>query len=131
MILLDPHAFLWLCLEPKRLSRLATAAIRQATNTGGLVIASISLWEIAMLVSLGRLLPHGTPENWLSELIETSGVTVKEITPAIAVLSTQFPRDFPGDPADRMIAATARADGISLVTRNQGIRASKLVKTVW
>ena len=84
-----------------------------------------------MLVSLGRLSPHGTPENWLSELIETSGVIVKEITPAVAVLSTQFPSDFPGDPADRMIAATARAEGLRLVTRDKGIKASKFVKTVW
>ena len=131
MILLDTHTFLWLCLEPKRLSRLATLAIREAATAGGIVIASISLWEIAMLVSLGRISPHGMTENWLSELIETSGVIVKEITPAVAVLSTQLPRDFPADPADRMIAATARAEGLRLVTRDTGIRASKLVNTVW
>jgi PIN domain nuclease of toxin-antitoxin system len=131
VILLDTHVFLWLCLEPKRLSRLATAAIRQAANTGGLGIASISLWEIAMLVSLGRVSPRGTSETWLSELIETSGVIVKALTPAIAVLSTQFPRDFPSDPADRLIAATARAEGLLLVTRDGRIRAGTLLKTLW
>ena len=131
MILLDTHVFLWLCLEPKRLSRLATAAIKQATNAGGLGIASISLWEIAMLVSLGRVSPRGTPQIWPSELVETSGVVIKELTPAIAVLSTQFPRDFPGDPADRLISATARGEGLTLVTRDKGIRESTLLKTVW
>jgi PIN domain nuclease of toxin-antitoxin system len=131
VILLDTHVFLWLCLEPKRLSRLATAAIKQAVNTGGLGIASISLWEIAMVISLGRLSVRGTPETWLSELIETSGVIVKDLTSTIAVLSTQFPRDFPSDPADRLIGATARAEGLTLVTRDGRIRASTLLKTVW
>jgi PIN domain nuclease of toxin-antitoxin system len=84
-----------------------------------------------MLISLGRLSPRGTPETWLSELIETSGIIVKDLTPAIAVLSTQFPRDFPSDPADRLIAATARAEGVTLVTRDSRIRASTLLKTVW
>ncbi len=131
MILLDTHVFLWLCLEPKRLSRLATAAIKQAANPGGLGIASISLWEIAMLVGLGRVSPHGTPQTWLSALVETSGVVIKELTPAIAVLSTQFPRDFPGDPADCLITATARDEGLTLVTRDKRIRESTLLKTVW
>lgn len=88
-------------------------------------------WEIAMLINLGRLSPRGTSEAWLSELIETSGVIVKEITPSIAVLSTQFPSDFPGDPADRLIGATARAEGLILVTRDSGLRGSTLIKAVW
>lgn len=131
MILLDTHILLWLCLDPKRLSRAASTTIRQAVRSGGIAIASISLWEIAMLVTLGRLSPRGTPESWLSELIRKSGVVVKDLTPAIAVLSTQFPENFPHDPADRLIAATARAEGITLVTRDGRMRASELVKTVW
>jgi PIN domain nuclease of toxin-antitoxin system len=84
-----------------------------------------------MLVTLGRLTPNGTPESWLSELIEKSGVVVRDLTPAIAVLSTQFPESFPHDPADRLIAATARAEGIALLTRDEKIQASPLVKTLW
>ncbi len=131
MILLDTHALLWLCLEPKRLSRPAAAAIRMAISTGGIGIASISLWEIAMMIALGRLLPRGTPDAWIFEIVETSGVVVKELTPAVAVLSTQFPNGFPGDPADRLIAATARAEGLALITRDAKIRKSSLVKTIW
>lgn len=84
-----------------------------------------------MLIALGHLSPRGAPEAWIAELIDTSGIVVKEITPIIAVLSTQFPRDFSADPADRMIAATARAEGLSLVTRDANIRRSPIVKTIW
>lgn len=131
MILLDTHVLLWLCLEPRRLSRRAAAAIRRSLASGGLGVASISLWEIAMLVAFGRLSPRGTPDAWLATLIETSGVVVKELTPTVAVLSTQFPGDFPRDPADRLIGATARAEGLPLVTRDERMRASSLLKTIW
>jgi PIN domain nuclease of toxin-antitoxin system len=84
-----------------------------------------------MLIALGRLSVHGTPEAWMAQLIERSGVVIKELTPAVAVLSTQFPSDFPSDPADRLISATARVEGLTLVTRDDRIRASMLVKTIW
>jgi PIN domain nuclease of toxin-antitoxin system len=131
VILLDTHAFLWLCLEPKRLSQPAARVIKRALSVGGVAIASISVWEIAMLIALGRLSPRGMPDAWVAELIDRSDVVVKEITPAIAVLSTQFPSEFPGDPADRLIGATARAEGLILVTRDSRIRASTLLKTMW
>jgi PIN domain nuclease of toxin-antitoxin system len=131
VILLDTHVFLWLCLDPKRLSAAATTAIRKAMSAGGIAIASITLWEIAMLLHLGRVVPHTPPEAWLTELIDRSGVVVKEIGPSVAVLATQFPDDYPADPADRLIGATARAEGLILVTRDARVRASRLLRTVW
>ena len=77
------------------------------------------------------MIPQGTPEAWLGALIDRSGVIVKEITPAVATLATHFPADFPGDPADRLIAATARAEGVALVSRDTRLRASELVETIW
>ena len=109
MIVLDTHALLWLCLEPRRLSTAATGAIRKALGAGGIAIASISLWEVAMMIALGRVTPRGTPEAWLAELVGRSGVTVKEITPAVATLATHFPDDFPADPADRDAVLTLLA----------------------
>lgn len=131
MIVLDTHTWLWLCLEPQRLSAAATLAIRRAVNGGGIAIASISLWEVAMMVARGRVRPQGTPETWLTALVDRSGVTVKEITPEVAALATHFPDGFPADPADRLIAATARAEGVALVTRDAGMRGSPMVETIW
>jgi len=65
----------------------------------------------------------------MNRLIE--GVTIKPITPEIAALATQFPNDYPHDPADRLIGATARAEGLALVTRDENIRRSPLLKTIW
>ncbi|PYM33119.1 MAG: PIN domain nuclease [Candidatus Rokuibacteriota bacterium] len=128
VILLDTHAWLWLGLEPRRLS---AAAITHAIGTGGLAIASISLWETALLITAGRLLPLGTEEAWLRALVDRSGVVVKQTTPAIALLSAHWPADFPRDPADRVIAASARAEGLPLVTSDARLRRSRLVETVW
>jgi PIN domain nuclease of toxin-antitoxin system len=131
VLLLDTHVWLWLSIEPRRLSAAATAAIREALGVGGLAVASISLWEVAMMVAIGRILPHGTPERWLGDLVDRARVAVREITPAIATAATQFPGDFPADPADRLIAATARVEGLRLVTRDSRLRSSPLIRTIW
>jgi PIN domain nuclease of toxin-antitoxin system len=131
VILLDTHAWLWLCLEPQRLSAAAAAAIRRAVGQGGLSIASITIWEVAMMVSRGRVVPQGTAEAWLESLIDQSAVSVNEITPAVATVATQLPDDLPADPADRIIAATARVTGFSLVTRDLALRRSRAVDTIW
>ena len=131
MIVLDTHAWLWLCLEPRQLSAAAAGAIRGAMKDGGLAIASMTLLEVAVMVARRRVVPQGMPENWLRTLIDRSGVIVKEITPAVATLAAHLPDDFPGDPADRLIAATARAEGVSLVTRDAQIKASRVVETIW
>ncbi len=129
MIVLDTHVLLWAIADSKKLSRAADAAIRRSRQVDGLAISAITLWELAYLVTRGRILGYGTIEGSVNRLIE--GVTIKPITPEIASLAAQFPNDYPHDPADRIIGATARAEGLALITRDEGIRKSPLLKTIW
>jgi PIN domain nuclease of toxin-antitoxin system len=131
VILLDTHVLVWLAGDAARLSAPAARAIRKALVSGGLAIASITLWELAMLFSRGRLRGQGTIEASVRSVVEATRVSVREITPEVAALAAQFPSQFPGDPADRLIAATARAESLSLVTSDERIQASPLVKTIW
>lgn len=131
MILLDTHAWLWLATSPRRLSAAAAAAIQAASTTGGVAIASVTLVELAVLMSRGRLNLQGSPEALLPQFIERTGVTVKDITPAIAAFFTHVPDVAGFDPVDRLLVATARVEGIPLVTRDRKLRAQHVVPTVW
>lgn len=129
MILLDTHVVAWAADNPKRLSRDAASAIRRARRGGGLAVSAITVWELALLVSRGRVQVYGSVETSVRTLLEDT--TVIPITPEIAALATQFPDDYPRDPVDRLIGATARAEGMTLVTGDERIRRSPLLKTVW
>jgi PIN domain nuclease of toxin-antitoxin system len=129
VILLDTHVLVWAVAESKRLSKAASAAIVRAMTEGGLAIADITLWELATLLSRGRIQAYGTVEA--SVRLFTDGIIVKPITPEIAAISAQFPAGFAQDPADRLIAATAKSEGLALITKNEKLRISPLLQTIW
>jgi PIN domain nuclease of toxin-antitoxin system len=129
VILLDTHVLVWAREDAKELSRSAASAIRRANRGEGLAVSAITLWELALLLSRGRIQGHGTIEESIRILVE--GVAVRPITREIATLATMFPQDYPGDPVDRLIGATARAEGWTLITRDENIRRSPLLRTVW
>jgi len=129
VILLDTHVLLWAVADFERLSRRAASEIRRARRGGGIAVSAISLWELASLFARGRIQAYGTIETSVRLLIED--VTVRPITAEIAALAAQFPPDFPRDPADRLISATARAEGLALITHDENLRRSPLLNTVW
>jgi PIN domain nuclease of toxin-antitoxin system len=129
VILLDTHVLIWAVGDTKRLSRAAASEIKRARSGTGLAVSAITLWEVGLLVSRGRIRAHGSIETSIQLMLES--VVVRPITPEIAALAAQFPDDYPRDPADRLIGATARAEGLTLITRDQNIRNSQLLRTVW
>jgi PIN domain nuclease of toxin-antitoxin system len=129
--LLDTHALVWLALEPKRLSKKARHAMDRASARGGMAIASISLWEVALLVSRRRISLNSTVANWTTELLTKSGLAVLDLTPSIAELATSFGPDYSKDPADQIIGATARSHGLPLITADSKLQASPLLNCIW
>jgi PIN domain nuclease of toxin-antitoxin system len=120
---------IWARDDSKRLSRAAASAIQRARHNGGIAISAISLWELSSLFASGKIQGYGTIEASVGLLIEE--VSVRPITLEIAALAAQFPNDYSRDPSDRIIGATARAEGLTLITRNEKIRRSPLIRTVW
>lgn len=131
MILLDTHVLVWMVSDSSRLSRDAARELRKAEQKGELAIASITLWELALLYQQGRLRTSGTIESSIRTILEKSQVQVIEVTPEIAALTTTFPEHYPKDPGDRLIGATARAYGMTLVTQDERILSSPLIRSLW
>ncbi len=129
MILLDTHVLIWMSSDPSRLSRKAREAIREARQSAGIAVASITLWELAWLAENHRIQIAGSVEAFVRETI--SRVIVMPMTPEIVALGVRLPETFPRDPADRLIASTAIIDGLALVTADERIRQSKVVQTLW
>ena len=130
MIVLDTHALVYDALSPKRLSARARKAIEAAAQGSQLACSDISLWEIAMLISRGRLDPAMDARQFLDDVVAARSIQVLPITAEIAVLS-QSDVFAHGDPADRLIAATAQSFRASLVTSDERLRALKAISTIW
>lgn len=130
MILLDTHTWIWSHSATKLLSDNVKKII-QTTRTDQRAIASISIWEFAMMVTKRRIAVKIDPKLWLYNAISMSGLQVIELTPEIAMESCNLPDDFHRDPADRIIVATARTHNLTLLTKDKKIIEYPHVKALW
>ena len=127
MIVLDTHAWIWLTDDPDRLGPRARSAIRAARSKG---VAAISCWEVAMLAARGRIELDRDPVAWMEQSLQAEDIELLPLTPAVAAASIHF-ESFHGDPADRLIVATALTHGAALVTKDARIAEAGILKTVW
>jgi PIN domain nuclease of toxin-antitoxin system len=120
-ILLDTHVIIWALLKPDELSSKVRAIIELAQKEQRLLMSSISLWEIAMLKSKKRINIYEPLKDFLQSIIDIDGIKFIDITAKIAAESVVLTDDFHGDPADRIITATAISESAILLTRDEKI----------
>jgi PIN domain nuclease of toxin-antitoxin system len=132
--LLDTQAWLWTVLGSTRLSRRARTALAGASADERVGIGAISLKEAAWHLARGRIVvaeAFGPWPLWLRTAARSPLVEVLPLTVDIAIESEQLGDGFPPDPADRLIAATARVHDLTLITSDGPIRKSGVVRTLW
>ncbi len=120
-LLLDTHVWIWLMLGDTRLGQRSRKLLEEAVPDGRLLVSIISVWEVAMLEANGRLNLAADCADWAGEALSAPGVRLAELNPEIAVAGTRLPGKFHGDPADRILVATARETGATLVTADRAI----------
>jgi PIN domain nuclease of toxin-antitoxin system len=129
VIVADTCVVIWLAGAPSNLSRAANEAIVAARRSGGLAISGITLYELAWLAEHKRL-PLATPvEPFLAEV--AANFIVLPVTASVGLLAARFPDEYPSDPMDRLIGATALDRGVPLITRDRAIRESNALNVIW
>jgi PIN domain nuclease of toxin-antitoxin system len=128
LIVLDTHAWIWWRAEPGRLSKAAAHAIREAD---GLAVSSISVWELATLVRRGRISLGRDIAHWVRQALADPRLAVLAPEAEIALAAALLDDSFPGDPADRLIYATAHNAGAQLVSRDDRIATFDRARVVW
>ena len=122
-VLLDTPALVWLVVGDGRLRLAVRRRIETAAQQQQLWVSAITPWEIGMLVAKGRLVLDRDVMDWLQAALSLPGIRVAPLEPALAVASTRLPGELHGDPADRLIVATARHLGATLVTADAALLA--------
>jgi PIN domain nuclease of toxin-antitoxin system len=122
-LLLDTCAIIWVAND-EPIAKEAREAIAAALLADAPVYVSpISAWEVGMLAARRRISLRMTPEKWFDRLLGAPGLRLAELPPSLLIASSFLPGDTPADPADRIIAATAREYDLRVVTRDRRLLA--------
>jgi PIN domain nuclease of toxin-antitoxin system len=118
--LLDTHVWLWIIQEVREeVTPTFFSQAEEWQRNGSLYLSPISCWELGLLVSANQIRLVQPIEDLWRRAIEPDAWRVAELTAPILVESTRLPGDIHKDPADRILAATARAYRFTLVTRDK------------
>jgi len=131
MLLLDTHAWFWWVQDPDRIPAFARKRIKREEREGGLLVSAVSVWEIALKCSLGKLELPLDVRSWLAAAQRYPGIRLVPLSAEVALESTLLPGVFHNDPADRFLIALSRCRQIPLVTADRKIRAYRFVETIW
>ena len=129
-VLLDTHVWIWWLTEPRHLPARERTTLDRLAATRDIGLSAISLWEAQMLHARGRLQLPVTFGRWLSLAAAPETVTVVPLDAAVVTTIELLPSSFHGDPADRLIVATALAHGLPVATHDTAIRRSRVID-VW
>ena len=127
-LLLDTHVWIWTQEAPERIGTATMAALAEVGNT--LFVSTISTLEIARLVDGGQLAIKGSLERWIRRSLELIQARTLEISHDVAIEAYALPQPFHRDPADRLLAATARRHELTLVTADERLLAYSAVATI-
>lgn len=130
-MVLDTHVLLWWLSASPSLPARAKRALREATTRGPVVVSAISVFEIATGVRRGRIELRQPFEDWLRDLALLPEIRIEPVNGVIAARAAGFGDSVHGDPADRIILATASVLGLPLATSDERLRASRLTPLAW
>jgi PIN domain nuclease of toxin-antitoxin system len=120
-LLLDTHVLVWLMFGDARLGAKAREAVHRACREDCALVSAITPWEIGVLVSKKRIELYRDVLAWIQDALALPGVALAPLEPEIAVASTCLPWEMHADPADRILVATARHLGATLVTADAAL----------
>ena len=131
MIVIDTHVLVWWLTRAPGLSRKAERTLRAHGDPGQIVVSAISLLEIATAIRRDRLRLSMPLDQWLADMNSLPEIRIESVSAEIAVLAGSLADPMHGDPADRLIVATASILGVPLVTGDKKLHAFRGVKTIW
>ncbi len=120
-LVLDTHVWVWLMQGASELKPALRKRLQAAARNGGLRVSVISVWEVAMLEAKGRLVFAEDCQHWVRRALAAPGLRLEPLSTEVAIASTRLPGRFRGDPADRMLIATARELAGLLVTADRAV----------